>query len=103
MSAILRFFREGFCSCQNENGRIYMGKSMKKNDKGKSGTVKNGIETCKTESRFVNSLPVIKEVFHKTYPEEEKIILLSTEYTVSRIHEEGENLLHSIRSDLLLE
>lgn len=47
-------------------------------------------------------LPVIKEVFHKEYPADRNIVLLSTEYTVSRIHEKGEKLLHAIRSDLLL-
>lgn len=46
--------------------------------------------------------PVIKESFRKEYPVDEKIVLLSTEYTVSRIHEKGEKLLHAIRSDLLL-
>ncbi len=47
-------------------------------------------------------LPVVKEIFNREYPEGRDIVLLSTEYTVSRIHEKGEKLLHAIRSDLLL-
>lgn len=47
-------------------------------------------------------LPVVKEIFRREYPEGGKVTLLSTEYTVSRIHERGEKLLHGIRSDLLL-
>lgn len=47
-------------------------------------------------------LPVIREVFGREYPADGNISLLSTEYTVSRIHEQGEKLLHAIRSDLLL-
>ena len=47
-------------------------------------------------------LPVVKEVFHREYPKNKEIVLLSTEYTVSRIHEKGEKLFHAIRSDLLL-
>lgn len=47
-------------------------------------------------------LPVIKEIFNREYPDNGNIVLLSTEYTVSRIHERGEKLLHAIRSDLLL-
>lgn len=47
-------------------------------------------------------LPMVKEIFHREYPEDRKVVLLSTEYTVSRIHEKGEKLLHAIRSDLLM-
>ena len=47
-------------------------------------------------------LPVVKEIFYREYPDNREIVLLSTEYTVSRIHEKGEKLLHAIRSDLLL-
>lgn len=47
-------------------------------------------------------LPVVKEIFRREYPEGGKVTLLSTECTVSRIHERGEKLLHGIRSDLLL-
>lgn len=47
-------------------------------------------------------LPIVKELFHREYPGDGNIVLLSTEYTVSRIHEKGEKLLHAIRSDLLL-
>lgn len=47
-------------------------------------------------------LPVVKEIFHREYPEGGEVTLLSTEYTVSRVHESGEKLLHAIRSDLLL-
>lgn len=47
-------------------------------------------------------LPMVKEIFQREYPEDGDVVLLSTEYTVSRIHEEGEKLLHAIRSDLLL-
>ena len=31
-------------------------------------------------------LPVVKEIFNREYPEGRDIVLLSTEYTVSRIH-----------------
>ena len=48
------------------------------------------------------TLPLIEESFHKKYQRNIKIQLLSTEYTISRIHEKGEKLLHSIRADLLL-
>ncbi len=48
------------------------------------------------------TLPLIEENFHKKYQRNIKIQLLSTEYTISRIHEKGERLLHSIRADLLL-
>lgn len=41
-------------------------------------------------------------IFHREYPEGRSIILLSTEYTVSRIYEEGEKLLGAIRSDILM-
>lgn len=47
-------------------------------------------------------LPIVKELFQREYPGDGNIVLLSTEYTVSRIHEKGEKLLHAIRSDLLL-
>lgn len=47
-------------------------------------------------------LPVVREIFHREYPEGRSIILLSTEYTVSRIYEEGEKLLGAIRSDILM-
>lgn len=47
-------------------------------------------------------LPMVKEIFHREYPEDRRVVLLSTEYTVSRIHEKGEKLLHAIRSDLLM-
>ena len=48
------------------------------------------------------TLPLIEENFHKKYRQNTRIQLLSTEYTVSRIHKKGEKLLHSIRADLLL-
>ena len=47
-------------------------------------------------------LPMVKAIFQREYPGDENVVLLSTEYTVSRIHEKGEKLLHAIRSDLLL-
>lgn len=47
-------------------------------------------------------LPVIREMFQREYPAGREVTLLSTEYTVSRIHGKGEKLLHAIRSDLLL-
>ena len=47
-------------------------------------------------------LPVVREIFHREYPEGRSIILLSTEYTVSRVYEEGEKLLGAIRSDILM-
>lgn len=34
-------------------------------------------------------LPLIKEVFHKAYPVDVKIRLLSTEYAVDRVQEKG--------------
>jgi FtsZ-binding cell division protein ZapB len=47
-------------------------------------------------------LPLIEENFHKKYRKNTRLQLLSTEYTVSRIHKKGVKLLHSIRADLLL-
>lgn len=47
-------------------------------------------------------LPVVKEIFHREYPADRNIVLLSTEYTVSRVYEKGEKLLQAIRSDILL-
>lgn len=47
-------------------------------------------------------LPVVKELFHKEYPNGRNITLLSTEYTVSRVYEEGEKLFGAIRSDILM-
>lgn len=47
-------------------------------------------------------LPVVREIFHKEYPDDRSIALLSTEYTVSRVYEEGQKLLQAIRSDILL-
>lgn len=47
-------------------------------------------------------LPVAKEIFHKEYPGDRNIILLSTEYTVDRVCGVGEKLLGSIRSDILM-
>ena len=47
-------------------------------------------------------LPVVREIFRKEYPDDRNIVLLSTEYTVSRIDEGEEQLLGSIRSDILM-
>lgn len=47
-------------------------------------------------------LPVVSEIFHKEYPDYKNIVLLSAEYTVSRVHEAGEKLLQAIRSDILM-
>lgn len=47
-------------------------------------------------------LPVVREIFHREYPDDRSIILLSTEYTVSRVYEAGEKLLGTIRSDILM-
>lgn len=47
-------------------------------------------------------LPVVKEIFHKEYSAGKSIVLLSTEYTVSRVYEKGEKLLQAIRSDILM-
>ena len=46
--------------------------------------------------------PIIEEVFHKKYPENVKTELISTEYAVSRIHKNGEKILQSIYSDLVI-
>ena len=47
-------------------------------------------------------LPLIKEVFHKTYPVGVKIRLLSTEYVADRIREQGVRTLNAIHADILL-
>ena len=48
-------------------------------------------------------LPLIEEIFHKSYPENVKVTLLSTEYVVSREKGEGGKTLHSIYSDLVIQ
>lgn len=47
-------------------------------------------------------LPVVKEIFRKEYSADKSIVLLSTEYTVSRVYEKGEKLFQAIRSDILM-
>ena len=47
-------------------------------------------------------LPLIKEVFHKAYPVDVKIRLLSTEYAVDRVQEVSVRTLNSIHADILL-
>lgn len=47
-------------------------------------------------------VPVVKEIFHREYSADRNIVLLSTEYTVSRVYEKGEKLLQAIRSDILI-
>lgn len=47
-------------------------------------------------------LPVLEEVFHKKFPKDVKMELLPTEYAVSRIHKNGEKILQSICSDLVI-
>lgn len=48
-------------------------------------------------------LPLIEEIFHRKYPEDVKVKLLSTEYVVSREKGEGGRILHSIYSDLVIQ
>ena len=48
-------------------------------------------------------LPLIREIFGKEYPAGTDIKILSTEYVVEKVHEQGQRLLESIRSDLLVQ
>ncbi|MDO5425739.1 MAG: hypothetical protein Q4F41_18680, partial [Eubacteriales bacterium] len=47
-------------------------------------------------------LPLIQEIFHRTYPADIKIEAVSTEYSVSRISLQNGKRLSAIHSDLLL-
>ena len=48
-------------------------------------------------------LPLIQEVFHKTYPENVEIRLIATEYVVRRIHNDGGSTLNSIFADIAVQ
>ncbi|MDD6069448.1 MAG: hypothetical protein PUC12_01355 [Clostridiales bacterium] len=48
-------------------------------------------------------LPLINEVFHKTYPEGTTLRLLATEYVVTRLHSEGGTTLNSIYADIAVQ
>ncbi len=48
-------------------------------------------------------LPLIREVFHKVYPEGIEIKLISTEYVVRRIHKRGNSTLESIYADIAVQ
>lgn len=48
-------------------------------------------------------LPLIQEVFHKTYPENARIRLIATEYVVRRIHKDGGSTLNSIFADIAVQ
>ena len=46
--------------------------------------------------------PLVREIFGKEYPENTEIQFLSTEYVVEKVYGQGQKLLESIRSDLLV-
>ena len=48
-------------------------------------------------------LPLIQEVFHKVYPENAEIRLITTEYVVRRIHKDGGSALNSIFADIAVQ
>ncbi|MCM1254223.1 MAG: hypothetical protein NC321_15490 [Clostridium sp.] len=48
-------------------------------------------------------LPLIQETFHKTYPENVQIRLITTEYVVRRIHKDGGSTLNSIFADIAVQ
>ena len=48
-------------------------------------------------------LPLIREVFHKTYPKGIRIRLVATEYVVRRIHKEKGSTLNSIYADIAVQ
>lgn len=48
-------------------------------------------------------LPLIREVFHKTYPDETVIRLIATEYVVRRIHKEEGSTLNSVYADIAVQ
>ncbi|MBD5484660.1 MAG: hypothetical protein HDR18_03915 [Lachnospiraceae bacterium] len=48
-------------------------------------------------------LPLIREVFHKAYPENAEIRLIATEYVVRRIHKESGSTLNSIFADIAVQ
>ena len=48
-------------------------------------------------------LPLIKEVFHKIYPEGTMIRLIATEYVVRRIHQEEGSTLNSVYADIAVQ
>ena len=48
-------------------------------------------------------LPLIKEVFRKTYPEETVIRMIATEYVVRRIHQEEGSTLNSVYADIAVQ
>ena len=48
-------------------------------------------------------LPLIQEMFWKTYPKDVEIRLIATEYVVRRIHKEGGSTLNSIFADIAVQ
>ena len=48
-------------------------------------------------------LPLIREMFHKEYPENAEIRLIATEYVVRRIHMDGGSTLNSIFADIAVQ
>lgn len=48
-------------------------------------------------------LPLVQEVFHKTYPVNISIRLIATEYVVRRIHKDGGSTLNSIFADIAVQ
>lgn len=48
-------------------------------------------------------LPLIQEVFHKTYPKNPGIRLIATEYVVRRIHKESGSTLNSVFADIAMQ
>lgn len=48
-------------------------------------------------------LPLVREVFHKTYPAGTEIRLLATEYVVRRIHKKEGTTLNSIYADIAVQ
>ena len=47
--------------------------------------------------------PLVREIFGKEYPDGTDIRFLSTEYIVPKVYGQGQKLLESIRSDLLIQ
>lgn len=48
-------------------------------------------------------LPLIREMFRKTYPEAVEIRLIATEYVVRRMHKDGGSTLNSIFADIAVQ
>ena len=48
-------------------------------------------------------LPLIKEVFHKTYPDQTVLRMIATEYVVRRLHQEEGSTLNSVYADIAIQ